>query len=206
MERVLATLSCGRPTTGSPLLETSPANGPANVGRAPGRNRKSPIERALKASFGPVADDTTRVLILGSLPGDKSLEWRQYYANPQNQFWRLIGAVIGRRMPDAYEARLEFLSEAGIGLWDVIESARRMGSLDVDIRDHAANPLAKFVAELPSLRAIAFNGGKPSKIGRRQLREGEPAALIPLPSSSSMYAAISFEHKLASWLQLRDYL
>jgi len=163
---------------------------------------------AAKTSFPAVADMRTRVLVLGSLPGDASLRAAQYYAHPQNQFWRLMEALVERPLVGRpYEERLDVLRDAGVGLWDVIRQARRAGSLDTAIRDHMPNSLATFAATLPNLRAVAFNGGKASEIGRRELAgvDGGPA-LITLPSSSPAHAALSFERKRAAWMALRPFL
>jgi hypoxanthine-DNA glycosylase len=161
----------------------------------------------LKSSFAPVADAATRVLILGSLPGEASLRRAQYYAHPRNQFWRLMEAVIGRGLVDlTYRERLAALTASGVGLWDVIASARRAGSLDADIRDHQPNTLAEFAAGLPALRAIGFNGAKAYQIGGRQLSGEARPALITLPSSSPAHAAVSFEAKRHSWLRLKPFL
>jgi double-stranded uracil-DNA glycosylase len=160
----------------------------------------------LKFSFAPVADAGTRVLILGSLPGEASLARSQYYAHPQNQFWRLVGAVIGADLQALdYERRLAALRAAGVGLWDVVRSATRAGSLDTAIRDHEPNALAEFAASLPALRAIAFNGGKASAIGRRQLGHAPPWALLSLPSSSPAHTMV-FGRKEAEWLTLKRYV
>lgn len=100
-----------------------------------------------KSSFAPVADPHTRVLILGSLPGEASLAAARYYANPRNQFWRLVGAVIDVDLvAQDYERRLETLLAHRIGLWDSIGSATRSGSLDTAIRDVAPNALATLAA------------------------------------------------------------
>ncbi len=158
-----------------------------------------------KSSFPPVADARTRVLILGSLPGERSLAERRYYAHPQNQFWQLVGAAIGRDLPALdYEARLAALREAGIGLWDVVATARRIGSTDAAIMDHKANDLAGLVASLPHLRAVAFNGGKAAAIGRPLLRSAA-VELLTLPSSSPLHT-IGLDAKLASWTALGDRL
>lgn len=156
--------------------------------------------------FPPVTRPDTRLLVLGSLPGAVSLARQRYYAHPQNQFWRLIGAVTGRELvPLDYEARLAALLDAGVGLWDTVAKASREGSLDSNIRLHAASDLKALVATLPALRAIAFNGGTSARIGRRELAGVEDVALVDLPSSSPAYT-IPFADKLARWLALRDYL
>lgn len=160
-----------------------------------------------KASFDAVIDARTQVLILGSLPGERSLAAREYYAHPQNRFWELTGAVIGRDLRAlAYADRLAALSAAGIGLWDTVATARRTGSLDSAIRDAAANDLAGLVATLPELRAVAFNGKTASRIGRGQLPEAPGFALIDLPSSSPAHARMPFDAKCDRWRVLQRLL
>ena len=157
--------------------------------------------------FPPVTRADTRLLVLGSLPGAVSLARQRYYAHPQNQFWRLMERVVGRPLvPLDYDARLAALLEARVGLWDTVAAATRKGSLDADIRLQAASDLAGLIPTLPSLRAIAFNGGTSARIGRAQLAGVEGLDLIDLPSSSPAYAMLSFEKKLERWLGLRDYL
>ncbi len=160
-----------------------------------------------KASFDPVVAADMRVLILGSLPGEASLAAGRYYANPRNQFWRLVGGVIGRDVAGLdYEARLACLLDHGIGLWDSIGSATRRGSLDTAIRDIEANSLTTLVEALPCLQAVAFNGGKSAAIGAPQLAGAAHIALVRLPSSSPAHAALSFDAKLAQWSVLGKYL
>ncbi|HLL29879.1 MAG TPA: DNA-deoxyinosine glycosylase [Allosphingosinicella sp.] len=160
----------------------------------------------LKRSFAPVADARTRVLVLGSLPGEESLARSQYYANPRNHFWRLIGAVAGLDLTALpYEERLEALLAAGLGLWDTVGAATRRGSLDGAIRLNRANDLAALAARLPALRAVGFNGGKSASLGLPGLAERRDLALIPLPSSSPAYTR-PFEEKLAQWMKLAPYL
>jgi hypoxanthine-DNA glycosylase len=163
-------------------------------------------QTARKASFGPVIDAETRLLVLGSLPGEVSLQRAQYYAHPQNQFWRLMGAVTGADLAAApYEARLALLRSHGVGLWDVVQSARRAGSLDGAIRDHQPNALVKLAGSLPQLRAIAFNGATAARIGRQTIGLALHWDLVSLPSSSAAHT-LRFEAKLAQWLTLQRYL
>ena len=113
------------------------------------------------ASFAPHVHADTRLLILGSLPGARSLAERRYYAHPTNHFWRLVGEVIGRPLAAMdYEDRLSALRDARVGLWDVIRTAERRSSSDSEIRGIEAQDLAALVAALPELRTVAFNGGK----------------------------------------------
>jgi TDG/mug DNA glycosylase family protein len=160
-----------------------------------------------KASFPPVVGPNTRVLILGSLPGEASLARGQYYGHPRNQFWRLVADMIG--VPDLpaldYPDRLGHLLSARVGLWDVIASAVRRGSLDGAIRDHEPNALADLIASLPALRAIGFNGQTAAALGRRALGPAVAPVQIVLPSSSPAYT-LAVAEKARAWRQLADYL
>ena len=160
----------------------------------------------LQHCFPPVVRPDTRLLILGSLPGAASLNAGRYYAHPRNQFWRLVEAVIDEPLDQlGYEARLERLLACGIGLWDTVASARRRGSLDADIRLHAASDLMSLAVTLPELVAIAFNGGTAARIGRRQLGPVPAWQVADLPSSSPAFT-LPFAAKAEAWRQLRTYL
>jgi len=159
-----------------------------------------------KSSFPPVVASDARLLVLGSLPGEKSLAAQRYYAHPQNRFWHLIGKVIGVALePLDYEARLKTLLAAKVGLWDTVASARRTGSLDASIREAEHNPLVELAASLPELRAVGFNGKTSARIGMPQFA-GSGLALIPLPSSSPAHATMRLAEKEKLWGQLRDFL
>ena len=161
---------------------------------------------ARRVGFAPVVDERTRVLILGSLPGDASLNAGQYYAHPRNAFWRLMEALLGAELTALpYEARLETLLTHGVGLWDVIASAERRGSLDAALRKPEAADLVALTARLPVLRAVAFNGGTAARSGRRILEGATTAALLDLPSSSPAHAR-PFEEKHERWAVMRAYL
>ncbi len=160
-----------------------------------------------KSSFAPVIDAGTRLLVCGSLPGDASLAAGRYYAHPQNQFWRLMAPVAGIDLPVLdYDARLAALLGAGVGLWDVVASARRDGSSDAAIREIAGNDLIGLAESLPQLRAIAFNGGTALAHGRRLLGPViDRWRIIALPSSSPLHT-IGLAAKQPAWLALRDQL
>ena len=153
-----------------------------------------------------MVDGETRLLILGSLPGDASLKAAQYYAHPRNGFWPLIGGVLCEGLAALpYEKRLERLTARGVGLWDVIASAERSGSLDATIRSPEAADLRGLVESLPNLRAVAFNGGLAARLGRRILSDLDRVALVDLPSSSPAHA-ISLSAKADSWAILGKFL
>jgi hypoxanthine-DNA glycosylase len=159
-----------------------------------------------KSSFPPVVAPDTRVLVLGSLPGERSLVEGRYYAHPRNLFWRLVGEVIGRDLEALpYDARLEALLAARIGLWDTVASATRAGSLDAAIRDAEHTPLVELTATLPDLRAVAFNGATSAKIGLAALADAR-IALLPLPSSSPANASIPYAEKQRLWSAIGEFL
>ena len=160
----------------------------------------------MKVGFPAVADDRTRLFILGSLPGDRSIAVQQYYGHPTNHFWRLVGALIAEPLADLpYAERLDRLLAHGIGLWDVFHAAHRQGSGDTAIRQGRHNALHDLAAQFPRLRAVAFNGATAAREGRRYFADDGLLALIDLPSSSAANT-IGFEAKLAAWKELTSFI
>lgn len=144
-------------------------------------------------------------MILGSLPGERSLAEGRYYAHPRNQFWRLLSPVVGCDLAAlGYEQRLQALQDRGIALWDVVATARREGSSDAAIKDAASNDLVALVRSLPHLRAVAFNGGKAAAVGR-PLLAGKRITLVDLPSSSPLHT-VGLAVKQPAWSTLASYL
>lgn len=162
---------------------------------------------SLKHSFPPVAAPDACILVLGSLPGDRSLAAQRYYAHPQNQFWRLMSPVVGRDLAAlGYDDRLAALRASGVALWDVIGSARRAGSSDAAILDVEGNEIATLIARLPNLRAIAFNGGTALKQGLKLLGPNYAGpTIVALPSSSPLHT-IGLAAKQPAWNQLAAFL
>ena len=148
--------------------------------------------------LAPIAGRDARLLVLGSFPGVASLASQQYYGHPRNHFWPILSALWGAdlvAMP--YRRRVAALKRHGLALWDVYAGCRREGSLDSAIEDAVPNDLAGFVARLPSLRAIAHNGGESARAMRVTSALGLP--VHRLPSTSPANASWSFERKLAAW-------
>lgn len=160
-----------------------------------------------KRCFDPVIDERTRLLILGSLPGDKSLAAQEYYGNRQNRFWSLISEVIGVELDAlSYPCRLEALLHHGVGLWDVVADAYRSGSLDSQIRDRQENDLVGLLKRFPQVHTLAFNGGTAARLGIKKLgKQASTYRIVFLPSSSPAYT-LSFADKLAQWHKLRETL
>jgi hypoxanthine-DNA glycosylase len=174
---------------------------------------KIPEKSALSGGFPPVARRDARLLILGSLPGVRSIREQQYYAQPQNAFWRIMGELFGAGRELAYPERLRRLKERSIALWDVAAAAERPGSLDSSIvhASVAANDFAAFFKTHRSIGLIGFNGAKAAELYRRHVlpRLDVRSASIEmrrLPSTSPAHAAMPYARKLKAWSQLADYL
>jgi hypoxanthine-DNA glycosylase len=154
----------------------------------------------------PLIAANTRVIILGSFPSVKSLQTQQYYAHPQNNFWKLVFSIIfpvisassrQEYCASSYKNRSKLLLASGIGCWDVYARCEREGSLDSAIRDAELNDLASLKQRCPQLQAIAHNGGESYSHAKHTLALGLP--VYKLPSSSPANASWSFERKLAAW-------
>ncbi|MFS0838609.1 DNA-deoxyinosine glycosylase [Paenibacillus sp. 1P03SA] len=152
--------------------------------------------------FEPVIAPDSSVLILGSMPGELSLERQEYYGNPRNDFWRLLASLHGEdEVPGTYEERLKFALDRKIALWDVLSSCEREGSLDANIREPDVNDFDALFAEYPNLRTVMFNGAASEKLFRKHaahLTDDSRLSFIRLPSSSPANA-MGWERKLAAW-------
>lgn len=161
----------------------------------------------------PVVDERTRVLVLGSFPGIRSLQLQQYYAHPQNHFWPILQAMWPHAPwpePADYAQRCACALACGVGLWDVYASCERQGSLDAAIRHGQLNDFVGLLERCPQLRAIAHNGGESFRHARAVERAlqaagmGDQVSLHRLPSTSPANASWSFERKLQAWQSLMD--
>ena len=113
-------------------------------------------------SFKPSIDNNSKILILGSMPGVKSLEEQQYYAHPQNRFWKVLGNICNepKLAKFNYEIKLKILLENNIALWDTIKSCKREGSLDSDIQNEKPNNISELLKQFPNIKVICLNGNK----------------------------------------------
>jgi hypoxanthine-DNA glycosylase len=155
-------------------------------------------------SFPAIADDNARILILGSMPGKASLQAGQYYAHPRNQFWPILGELVGAGPTLNYEERMRVLLSAKIALWDVLKSCYRSSSLDADIDKASmiANDFATFFSEHPHISYVFFNGVTAEQAFHRYVLSAinaDKLVLQRLPSTSPANAAMSYQQKLLSW-------
>jgi len=162
------------------------------------------LDHPTEYGFTAVAEESARLLILGSMPGRKSLDEQQYYAHPRNAFWPIMGDLFGfdARLP--YVERLELLKRNHVALWDVAQHCIRPGSLDAAIRDATANNFGAFLCSHPQIRAIFFNGRKAEELFRKLVLPGladkhRGIERHTLPSTSPAHAGMRFAGKLDAW-------
>jgi len=175
------------------------------------RKRKRSTTTKHDECFPPIARRDAEVLILGSLPGRKSLEMQQYYAHPQNAFWKLITQILGAEWPLPYTRRVETLTAHRIALWDVLAAAERPGSLDSSIV-HAsalANDFAAFYRAHPQIRRVYFNGRKAEELYCRFVlprlsAEFAHLRYVSMPSTSPAHAGMTFAKKLERWKSIKE--
>jgi len=160
----------------------------------------------ISTGFPPIVGPDATVLVLGSLPSRKSIEASEYYAHPQNAFWRIMGGLFGAGLDIPYAKRTVLLKRNNIAVWDVLASSDRPGSMDSDIDISTAKPndFSSFLKTYCKIRLVCFNGQKAAGMFEHMVlsRHGElPSDLRyeTLPSTSSAFAAMSFEEKLRKW-------
>ena len=167
--------------------------------------KSGPGPHPLLTSFPPVVGPGAHTLILGSMPGERSLQEQRYYAYPQNSFWPIMARICGFAFDAGYPERLASLKRAGFALWDVLQQCAREGSLDSAISrsTEVPNDIIGLLETNQGIDRICFNGAKAEESFRRHLLENLPDQrdfrLIRLPSTSPAHASMRFEEKLEVW-------
>lgn len=175
---------------------------PSPRAQGEGRGEGQPERR----SFAPLVDARSRVLVLGTLPGEESLRRAEYYAHPRNLFWPIVCALFDAAPPADYAARLGFAAARGIGLWDVAAAGRREASADATIRGERPNAIPQLLDRHPLIRAVAFNGSGAERLYDRHFARRADLAYLSLPSTSPAHARLDLAQKLARWRALRAFL
>ncbi|WP_367117844.1 DNA-deoxyinosine glycosylase [uncultured Chryseobacterium sp.] len=157
------------------------------------------------SSFPPIIDAQSEILILGSVPGVRSLEKQQYYAHPQNAFWKIIFELFDELPTGDYTARIRILKRHHIALWDVIDTCERKGSLDSEIRNEEANRIGELLENYPGIKAIFCNGGKSYKNLQKILGKEYRIPIFLMPSTSPLHT-VPLAKKLESWEKIMEYL
>lgn len=157
------------------------------------------------SSFPPIIDKNSKILILGSIPGVKSLEKQEYYGHPQNKFWKIIFELFNEEFTENYKDKINILIKNHIALWDVLDSCERKGSLDSEIKNEEANPILELLEKHENISAIFCNGGKSFRTLQQILGKNFRIPIILLPSTSPLHT-ISFAEKLEKWKIIKNYL
>ncbi|AWH85851.1 DNA-deoxyinosine glycosylase [Flavobacterium album] len=153
----------------------------------------------MKKAFPPIADINSQIVILGTMPGEKSLELQEYYGNKGNQFWKLLFTIFNTEFTHDYNEKQKLLKTHHIAVWDVLGYCEREGSLDSRIRNEVPNDFATFYKEYPNIKNVLFSSKNAAAyydkyVGRKG---GIDYAVLPSPSGAN--ASMSFAKKLEAW-------
>ncbi|WP_019882780.1 MULTISPECIES: DNA-deoxyinosine glycosylase [unclassified Methylophilus] len=167
----------------------------------------TPTPAHYATGFAPVASPDARILILGTLPGIASLKQQQYYAHPQNAFWRILERLFDIPADAPYHMRCQSAQDHGLAIWDVCHAAQRTGSLDSNIQGHSiiANDINGLLKTCPHIALIACNGQAAAQLFKKHIRLARAINTVLLPSTSPANARLRFEEKLAQWQVLKQH-
>lgn len=157
-------------------------------------------------SFMPIADENSRILILGSMPGRKSLEMQQYYAHPQNRFWKMLAGIFNIDVPADYNDKKLLLLKQHIALWDVLGYCQRSSSLDSDIKNEQPNDIAGLLQQHPQIRAVFCNGGKAGASFKKYHAAGISIPVFYLHSTSPANARMRLPDLIDEWKIIISFL
>lgn len=150
-------------------------------------------------SFSPIAENDANILILGTMPGTKSLELNQYYGHNQNNFWKFMFTIFKEDFSNDYATKKALLQKNKIALWDVLQFCDRVGSLDSAIKNEIANDFETFLKEHSNIKTILFNGQKAAAFFKKYVQLKNSYQLITLPSTSPANASKTYQSKLEEW-------
>jgi hypoxanthine-DNA glycosylase len=150
-------------------------------------------------SFPPIAPKNAHILILGTMPGTKSLELNQYYGHNQNNFWKFMFQIFNEDFSSDYETKKALLLKNNIALWDVLQFCDRVGSLDSAIKNEIANDFETFLKQHQNIKTIVFNGQKAAAFFKKYVHLQKSYQLITMPSTSPANASQAFQSKLEQW-------
>ncbi len=157
----------------------------------------------LKYSFEPIYNKQTEILILGSLPGEKSLQEQRYYAHPQNVFWKILATIYSPEfLTDDFQKQKKMLLLYRLGLWDLVMKAQRKGSLDSELRDIQINNVLELQLQLPNLKKVVFNGNTAYQLYKKEIPFLEFVEYHIMPSTSPANAKMNYTEKLNCWKEV----
>ncbi len=160
----------------------------------------------------PISDKSAKILILGSMPSDTSLDKQQYYGHPRNAFWPIMLTMFNKPLNISYKQRQQLLIQNNIAVWDVLQSCNREGSLDAAIKMDSikVNDFHRFLTVHQKITTICFNGAKAQAIFNKYVlpqikNEFSHLSYFKLPSTSPAYAAMNLQQKMSIWSNSLQY-
>ncbi|WP_306350043.1 DNA-deoxyinosine glycosylase [Flavobacterium sp. '19STA2R22 D10 B1'] len=160
---------------------------------------RNPSTEHFKESFLPIVNSETNTLILGTMPGEISLNKREYYGNVRNQFWKIIFTTFGKdSVPLDFDKKIAFLQQQQLGLWDTLSSCERKGSLDIHIKNQKENDFVALFTQYPNIKRILFNGKESHKYFIKKFGQLDGIEYFQMPSTSPANT-VPFESKLNDW-------
>lgn len=157
-------------------------------------------------SFEPIIDHSSKILILGTMPGIKSLEMQQYYANERNLFWAILFKLFEQCYSNDYTVRKNLLLKNAVAVWDTLKLCQRNGSLDSEIQDAEPNNLHQLINDYPTIKTILFNGKYAESFYKKHNPLFQGINYVSMPSTSPANARYNYEYKLKAWSVLKKYL
>ncbi len=188
--------------TGTTKATTPSTTSKRLINKVVEKTSSEPKTTHAKTSFDPISNADTQILILGTMPGDKSLELGEYYGHSRNRFWKIISTITNNELPQTYADKKVLLLKTRIGIWDVAHKANRKGSLDSAIEDEEPNNLNSFIAKHKNLKVICFNGAKSEALHDKYFDRISEIKYISLPSTSPANTGIDFDSICKKWKQI----
>jgi TDG/mug DNA glycosylase family protein len=152
--------------------------------------------------FKPILVRNARILVLGSAPSIQSIKQQNYYAHPQNTFWKIIQQLTTLQT-DTFEQKIAACQRIHLNIWDTLASCERKGSLDSAIKEPIPNNFESFFSQHPEIMCVAFNGKASQKYFKKYVltQQSIPTDLtfLSLPSTSPAMASLSLDQKVDIW-------
>jgi len=153
----------------------------------------------MKAAFAPIESKDSKVLILGTTPGERSIEINQYYGHKGNQFWKLMFDIFNQPFADNYAERIALLTKNKIALWDVLSHCEREGSADSKIKNAIPNNFNLFYKKHPNIKHVFFASKEAEKLYKKHVGQFTEQTYHVLPSPSGANASKTYSAKLNEW-------
>lgn len=157
----------------------------------------------------PIYKTNSKILILGTIPSQKSRDTNEYYANPSNRFWKVLSEFFKEDIPDTYDRKLRFLERHQIAVWDIIHTCEMVvpqnnkivGSKNSAIHEDTieCNDLDWLFTYAPRIEVVLLNGKDATEMYEKKFKRFN----LPyrgLPNTSS--ANVTFDKK--KWFDALD--